>query len=104
MELPKRKRIRLEGFDYASSGGYFVTMCLAGRRPLLWEDGQGRGANPEAPPTLSRMVQQFKGTVTKRVGFSIWQKSFYDHVIRNDESYLGVWRYIDENPLQEREP
>ena len=58
----------------------------------------------EPPPTLSRMVQQFKGTVTKRVGFSIWQKSFYDHVIRNDESYLGVWRYIDENPLQEREP
>ena len=55
MELPKRKRIRLEGFDYASSGGYFVTLCLAGRRPLLWEDGQGRGASPEAPPELSRI-------------------------------------------------
>ncbi len=33
----------------------------------------------------------------------MWQKSFYDHVIRNEEDYLQVWQYIEENPLKWRE-
>lgn len=39
-----------------------------------------------------------KGTVSKLAGFSVWQKGFYDHVIRNDADYLETWAYIDGNP------
>lgn len=31
---------------------------------------------------------------------TIWQRSFYDHVIRGEEDYLRIWRYIDENPAR----
>lgn len=51
-------------------------------------------------PTLSRIVQQLKSYVTKDIGSSIWQKSFYDHVIRDTKDYEGIWKYIDENPLK----
>lgn len=51
-------------------------------------------------PTLSTIIQQFKGTVTKQTGFSLWQKSFYDTVIRNEKAYQEIWRYIGENPLK----
>ena len=51
-------------------------------------------------PTVSRLVNQMKGYVTKQLGFSIWQKSFYDHVIRDKEEYLRIWQYIDTNPLK----
>ncbi len=27
MELPKRKSIRLKGYDYSRNGAYFVTIC-----------------------------------------------------------------------------
>ena len=27
----------------------------------------------------------------------IWQKSFYDHIVRNDADYLTHWNYIDGN-------
>lgn len=30
----------------------------------------------------------------------IWQRSFYDHVIRNEQDYLEIWKYIDENPVK----
>ena len=33
----------------------------------------------------------------------IWQKSFHDHIIRNEEDYLSVWQYINENPARWRE-
>ena len=51
-------------------------------------------------PTLSRIIKQFKGSITKQIGFSIWQKSFNDRIIRNDKNYLEIWKYIDENPLK----
>lgn len=51
-------------------------------------------------PTVSRIVKQWKGAVTKRVGFSLWQKSFHDHVIRNQDDYRRVAQYIENNPGQ----
>ena len=49
-------------------------------------------------PTISVVVQQLKGVVTKQIGHSIWQKLFHDHVIRNETDYLKIWQYIDTNP------
>ena len=28
----------------------------------------------------------------------IWQKSYYDHIIRNQEDYNEIWKYIEQNP------
>jgi len=53
-------------------------------------------------PTLSTMVGQLKRWVSKKIGFSIWQKSFYDRIIRDEDEYLKIWKYIDENPLKIR--
>ena len=35
--FPQRKSPRLRGYDYAQSGGYFVTICTAGRAHLFGE-------------------------------------------------------------------
>ena len=35
-ELPKRKKNRLENFDYSSCGAYFLTICTSGRRNYFW--------------------------------------------------------------------
>lgn len=51
-------------------------------------------------PTVSRIIQQFKGAVTKRIGVSVWQKGFYDHIIRDEADYLRIWQYIDTNPAK----
>ena len=34
-ELPKRKRLRLENFDYSSQGAYFITICTHNRKNTL---------------------------------------------------------------------
>lgn len=62
---------------------------------LIQADECGR---PMIAPTVSRVVNQMKGYVTKQIGESIWQKSFYDHVIRNNDDYIECWRYIRDNP------
>lgn len=51
-------------------------------------------------PTISRVVKQFKGSITKQIGRPIWQKSFYDHGIRNQQDYDEIWEYIENNPMK----
>ena len=50
--------------------------------------------------SLSKKIQSFKTLTTKQIGQPIWQRSFYDHVIRCREDYLRVCEYIQNNPAK----
>ena len=67
---------------------------------LLLQINTDLDGRPMVTPTIPRVVQQFKGTVTKQVGYSVWQKLFHDHVIRGEKDYLKIWEYIDNNPAK----
>ena len=49
-------------------------------------------------PTISTVMRLMKGTVSKQASFPVWQKGFYDHVIRNENDYQDIWNYIEGNP------
>ncbi len=153
MELPKRKNIRLENYDYSSPGTYFITICVKDRKAILsnivvgasiarpkeiqltqygeiveiainnipkhypiisvdnyvimpdhihlllriHSDIDGR---PMVAPTIDRVIKQMKGYITKQIGFSIWQKSYNDHIVRGLDDYKNIWEYIENNPLK----
>jgi len=59
------------------------------------------------PPARSLgAVAGFKSAVTKRVnekrqspGVAVWQRNYYEHIIRDDEELRRVREYIRNNPL-----
>ena len=72
-----------------------------------------RGDRPVAPTagpqprSLGAMVAGFKSTVTKRInqtrntpGAGLWQRNYYEHIIRNDDELNHIRQYIIDNPLQ----
>ena len=59
------------------------------------EDGRAVPA-----PTVSTVVQQMKGSVTKQAGKTVWQKGFYDHVVRGEKDHGEIWAYIEGNPMK----
>ena len=58
-------------------------------------DDDGR---PMTVPAISTVINQVKGAISKKAGFSVWQKGFYDHVIRGVQDYRDIWNYIEGNP------
>ena len=58
---------------------------------------------PTKKTSVPQMIKMLKEIVTKRIGYSIWQKGYHDHIIRNDADYRRVWDYIDINPARWRE-
>ena len=171
-----RQSIRLNGYNYAESGAYFVTICTQGHPCLFGEivDGQthanalgqmvqetwcdlpdhyphveldafvlmpnhvhmvivltegsdvvGAGFKPalvHGPvPTpdstkrhgLAEIVRAFKTFSSQKVnkcrglrGVPLWQRNYYEHIIRNERALTHIRRYITENPqrwAQDRE-
>jgi putative transposase len=53
------------------------------------------------------LVGVFKTKSTKQInqllhspGHSLWQRGFYDRIVRNEKELDRIRRYIEENPLQ----
>ena len=158
MSLPKRKPMRLKGYDYSTPGCYFVTICTYNGEHIF---GDGETLNEfgaivddeiknisshyldikidnyvvmpnhvhilltigcEALPNdkeailnevlgrnkhekLDRVIGLFKAGVTRKLhqlkpDLKIWQKSYYDHIIKNQNDYNETWDYIDANPIR----
>ena len=156
----KRKKIRLENYDYSRNGLYFVTICTKDRisylctiketldcvgadiiRPITELTDIGKiidyslhqiektyddvyvmkycimpdhihliiSINRDyeiisdgriiSAPTIPTIIGSFKRFVSRKSGFSIWQKSYYDRIIRNKDELAEIWDYIENNPL-----
>ena len=91
-ELAKRKTIRLKNYDYSQNGYYFITICTKERQPIFWESA----------PTKSIMtvIGQMKRWVSKKIGSSVWQKSYFEHIIRDENDYIKTVEYILNNPIK----
>ena len=63
----------------------------------------GVGTSPS--PTLFDVVRVLKSLSTRlcrdNLGdLPLWQRSFHEHVIRNENDYREIWEYIDQNPVR----
>lgn len=51
-------------------------------------------------PTIPRIIGALKSMSARRSGKPLWQRGYYDHVIRNEADCLRIWQYIDTNPAK----
>lgn len=49
---------------------------------------------------LPKLVGQFKSYTTKLYCDTLWQRNYYDRVIRNEKEYLAICEYIQTNLLR----
>ncbi len=67
---------------------------------ILLTIGAANGAPGSSRPTVSQVISAFKRFTNKETGSKLWQGSFYDHIIRDENDYLTRWNYIDTNPAR----
>ena len=49
---------------------------------------------------VASIVRSIKTLSAKEIGEAVFQRSYYDHVIRNARDYEEIWEYIEYNPLK----
>lgn len=89
-----------------------IVINRAGAEQAGVERAGAERADMESAPTVSEIIQSFKRYSTieyiKLVKKGIlppfnqklWQRSFHDHIIRNQREYEMIWEYIDKNALK----
>jgi len=101
-DLVKRE---LENIDQVSSGVNldFATIVPTHVHVIL--------SFQDSKLTLSEVWRRFKARTTlfsKRKGYfkdeSLWQRNYFEHIIRNDKALSKVRGYIRDNPLKESLP
>jgi putative transposase len=82
----------------ATEVGVIRSVGATGRSPLP------RGP---APKSIGAFVAGFKSAATRRInelkrtpGIPVWQRNYWEHVVRSDDSLNLIWEYIVNNPLR----
>jgi putative transposase len=61
-------------------------------------------SHPNGPPpdSLGAFIGQFKSRITKRLRLTVpvWQRNYYEHIIRDDAEWDQIRQYILDNPLR----
>jgi putative transposase len=78
-----------------------VIVGAHGRAPLH------RAPLHRSPRSVGSFVAGFKSAVTKRInemrgtpGLPLWQRNYYEHIIRNEEDLNHVRQYVVDNPAR----
>ncbi len=81
---------------------------------VLLDDVGARHAVPlrprfgqSVPGSLSTLMRSYKSAVSKEInamrntpGAAVWQRNYYEHIIRDESSLARIREYIENNPLQ----
>ena len=66
--------------------------------------GAGVSGTSRAPSPTNEIVPQYvsmlKRFINKDIGFNIFQRSYYDRIIRNEKEYIAISKYIHNNPIK----
>ena len=157
-DIHNRQSIRLQNYDYASGGAYYVTLCSKNRDSIFSRIHVGAGLAPaqveltaigkiidknwrnihneyanididefiimpnhlhgilfkrataRVAPTLGQIIGKFKSKCsTEYLKYiyennindiaQIWQRNYYEHIIRSKESLEEIRKYIVNNPF-----
>ena len=68
---------------------------------VIFVNQQGPSKAPAPTDALiPHLVSTLKRFIHRDAKMEIFQRSYYDHVIRNREDYLRIWQYVDTNPAK----
>ena len=73
---------------------------------LLVNDAASGGTSRAPSPTnaaIPHFISTLKRFCNRDIGKNIFQRSYHDHVIRDEADYLLIWQYIDSNPAKWQE-
>ena len=88
------------------TGFYSSSIPVGATRWVVPAMGQSRGPSIGS---IGGIIGQFKSVATKRInarrrtpGARVWQRNYFEHIIRDERDLARIREYIDNNPAQWR--
>jgi putative transposase len=85
--LPERLGVELDDFVVMPNHVHLIV-------------GLGTRARQASPLRLGTVVGSFKAGSSREVGRALWQRGYYDHVVRDEDDLARAREYIATNPIR----
>jgi REP element-mobilizing transposase RayT len=71
--------------------------------PYVWNNERANNHSPlqknGTSKTIGAIVRGLKIGITKQIWFSVFQRNYYEHIVRDENSYYKIVEYIENNVL-----
>jgi len=101
-----RKNLLLDQYIVMPNHFHGIIVMTAGRGTLQRAPALEQFGKPVSN-SLPTIIRLFKSTTTKQInewrktpGMCLWQRNYYEHIIRNEDELNRVREYVANNPLQ----
>jgi len=101
-----RKNLKLDVYVIMPNHFHGIIIISNGRGTLQCAPTNEQFGKPVSN-SIPNIIRLFKSTATKQInqirqtpGMELWQRNYYEHVIRNEDEFNQVREYIINNPLQ----
>ncbi len=110
-DLPARfPSVELDTFVIMPNHIHGIIIIMGASRPNVFVGARlalPKGGAASSAPTLGHIICAFKSISTiqvnrllSRSGKRLWQRNYYEHIIRNEREFDRICRYIEENPRE----
>ena len=107
VEIPEHfKHIELDEFVVMPNHIHGIIIINDNRRDTACRVPTNQFGKP-VPGSLPTIIRSYKSAVTKQInerrkrpGKKLWQRNFYEHIIRNDKELPQIRKYIIDNPMK----
>ena len=65
---------------------------------ILWLREQRAESYPRQGPPLPTIIGSFKAAAARQAGVTLWQRNYFEHVIRSEKTLNRIRQYIADNP------
>jgi len=105
--LKRFPNIELDTFGVMPNHIHGIIIIVGAGLALPKQGAASSAPTKDISPRLGDVVRAFKSVSAinvnrflSRLGVPLWQRNYYDHIIRNEESLNRVREYIETNPLR----
>ena len=107
-----RPGVELDQFVVMQNHVYGIVVFHDDPARFANQPDEAHGCAPlrRSPRSLSSLIAGYKSSATKKINrargmprMSVWQRNYYEHVIRNDQDLDRIHQYIANNPAKWQE-
>ncbi len=88
------------GFEKAEGAHIDNFVIMPNHIHMIISIDKAQAASTRANEKIPRMVAVFKRFCNAEIGRDIFQRTYFDRVIRDEREYEVIWNYIETNPAR----
>ncbi len=86
-----------ETYEHITFDNYVIMPNHIHLLVMIYSDDKEKISVSPQNAEIPKLISTLKRFVNRKIGYNIWQRSYHDHIVRNEKEYNNIWEYVEYN-------